>query len=77
MTIESRVRRILSLTLNADISDGQDLLRDAEAKWDSLKHVEIIFALEDEFGIQFDEERMATLTSLRNIVVAVEAYHAA
>ena len=77
MLTDERVRRLLALILNVDIPAGQDFHRDGEPKWDSLKHIEIIFALEDEFGIQFNEECLVSLVSVRAIVAAVESCHAA
>ncbi|MEJ2631352.1 MAG: acyl carrier protein [Acidihalobacter sp.] len=77
MSTEDRVRHVLSVILKIDLPEGQDLRREDEPKWDSLKHVEIVFALEDEFDVQFDEERMASLTSLGAIVAALENPHAA
>ncbi|KPF85131.1 hypothetical protein IP70_13100 [alpha proteobacterium AAP38] len=73
MSIEDRVRRILSAVLESDYPPGTPVTREAEPKWDSLKHVEVIFAVEDEFGIQLDEDRMARIQSLDDIVKAVEA----
>lgn len=68
-----RVRRVLETTLGTAIPPGSDLRREEEPKWDSLKHVALIFAIEDEFGIQLDEEQMERLDSLRSILEAVDA----
>ena len=40
-----------------------ELRRSDIGEWDSLKHVEIVFALEDEFGVQFDESEFAAMDS--------------
>lgn len=32
---------------------------DDKTVWDSMQRVEVIFALEDEFGVQFNEEELA------------------
>jgi acyl carrier protein len=32
--------------------------------WDSMKHVSLMLALEEEFGVQFSDERMMDLISL-------------
>jgi acyl carrier protein len=77
MNREDRVRHILSLILDINIPEGHDFHRDAEPGWDSLKHVEIIFALEDEFDVQFDEDSLSTLVSLSEIVTAIGSQHAA
>lgn len=40
--------------------------------WDSLKKVEIVFALEDEFGIMFEQEEIAEMKTPESIVECVE-----
>lgn len=40
-----------------------------EPKWDSLRHMNLIFALEDCYGVRFSDEEIPSLTS----VSAVEA----
>lgn len=73
VSIEERVRRVFETTLDIEIAPGADVLREEEARWDSLKHVALIFALEDEFGIEFDEAQMAGLDSLSRAVEALDA----
>lgn len=47
---------------------GDDLeMSDLDA-WDSLSHLELIVALESEFGIRFQASDIPTLTSVRKIV---------
>lgn len=43
-----------------------------EGLWDSLKKVEIIFALEDEFGITFEQEEIAAIKTPQDILTIVE-----
>ena len=76
MTTETRVRQVLEAVLSTDLS-GVDVSRETVDLWDSIKHVEIIFALEDEFAVEFSEEEMAELSTLAAIVQAFEAKHAA
>lgn len=70
---EERARQVLETTLGVTIPPGADLRRDQEPKWDSLKHVVLIFAIEDEFDIQLDEEQMAAIDSLSAILKAIDA----
>ena len=39
-----------------------------QPKWDSLRHMNLIFAIEDGFGVRFDDAELPQLTS----VVAIE-----
>lgn len=50
--------------VNASYSDS--------SLWDSLKKVEIVFALEDEFGIMFEQEEIAEIKTPEGIVECVE-----
>ena len=46
---------------------------DIEA-WDSLKHMNLILALEDEFDIQFDEAEIPSMVNFKIIAATVAAY---
>ena len=75
--IEGAVTRILAAVLKRDFTPGQDITRENTEKWDSLKHVEIMFAVEEEFGVEFSEDELGNLDSVRSIASAVRAKHAA
>jgi len=45
--------------------------------WDSTAHMRIMLALEDEFGIELNEEQMVEMTSLTKIRAVVEELRAA
>ena len=38
-----------------------------QPKWDSLRHMNLIFAVEDAFGIRFDDADLPKLTSIAAI----------
>ena len=37
-------------------------------KWDSLNHINMIQALEQEFGIRYDQEQMVSMLSVEEII---------
>jgi acyl carrier protein len=41
--------------------------RASEAAWDSLKHMEIIFAVESKWGVTLSEEEMASISSVADL----------
>jgi acyl carrier protein len=45
-------------------------------EWDSLKHMEIIFALEVRYGVCFDEAEFSALDSTSAIVSALRRHRA-
>ncbi|SAL61412.1 acyl carrier protein [Caballeronia telluris] len=75
--IEERVVAAISTVLKRHFETVQQMTREHAAEWDSLKHMEIMFVLEDEFGTEFSEEELADLDSASKIVSAIEAKHAA
>jgi len=75
--IHADVAELLSITTGRQIGLAEKVSRDSEAGWDSLKHVELIFMLEERFGIQFSEEEMAELRSSDQIVQSIEEKRAA
>ena len=47
---------------------------DTVEEWDSLKHMELVMALEDEFGFTFDDEEIPEITTVERIVQAVTTH---
>ncbi len=68
--IEALLMRILKIPPDRYTA----LSRDVVDEWDSLKHMELIFALEDEYEVRFDESEFAKLTSARAIAAAVRKH---
>ena len=46
---------------------GEDASSDTLDAWDSLKQMAIVAAVEDEFGIMFDEEEIIHLNSVGSL----------
>lgn len=74
--IERTVLDVLGTILRQRFEAGAGISRRNTHAWDSLRHIEIMFALEDEFGIEFSEEELASLESVAKIVDAVRVRHA-
>lgn len=66
--MEEKVLKILSVLLGRPIALGENVFAQNEPKWDSLKHMEIIMTIEDEFGISFDVEDIPNLKSSEAII---------
>jgi acyl carrier protein len=72
---DSIVRNILQKTLSVDLpADDANVNSQNIAKWDSLKHIQIILALEDAFRVEIDEEDMLSLDSLASIRAYIEKH---
>jgi acyl carrier protein len=46
---------------------------DTVEKWDSLNHMSLVLALEEEFGVQFTDDQIMQLLSVDAIVAALTA----
>lgn len=42
------------------------------SNWDSINHINLILALEEEFDIDIDDEDISTLFNIKNIVSLIE-----
>jgi len=73
--IETNVLSVISTVLKCEISDQAS--RENLPQWDSLKHIEVVFAIEDELNIQFPEETLGNLNDIKSIVTAVEMLYEA
>lgn len=69
--VDEGIAEILSLVLARPVSPGETLSRDDEPKWDSLKHLEIIFALEEAFDVAFSAEEIGSVKSSADLVAKV------
>lgn len=67
--IESVVLRVLGNVLKCEIDNTCS--REDFSQWDSLKHIEVIFSIEDQLNIQFPEEMLSELNDAQLIVDAV------
>jgi acyl carrier protein len=70
--IREAVAELLSISLGRPVAETESVTRDADPKWDSLKHVQLVLLLEEHFGVQFNEEEMGGLRSSDKIVQAIE-----
>ena len=75
-SLQTEVRRLLGLVLRRRIGEQENPSRSTEPAWDSLKHVEFVFLVEDHFGLRFTEEEMAGFDGVEQMVRVLEARHA-
>jgi acyl carrier protein len=76
-SLRLKVGEIVGLALRRPPDDLIGLERGQISEWDSLKHMEIVFAVEDSLGIEFREEELLDLNSIAAICEAVERHRAA
>ena len=74
--MENKVAQILSQLLGIKINPGDDVSADTVENWDSMKHIEIIMTLEEEFNVSIAPEDIAQLKSVTKIVKKLKELNA-
>lgn len=65
---ESKLKDILETVLELAPGEySESLSTDNNEKWDSIKHLLLMSTLEQEFGVNFNDEDLLSLTSYENI----------
>ncbi len=73
--VETLVRECLSQVLKRQIDAGMPVERQDDGNWDSLRHVELIFMLEDRTGFRFTEEEITGIRNSNDIIHLVAGKH--
>jgi acyl carrier protein len=67
-----RFFHVLSSVLNVGRESlGPQSSRDSLEEWDSIKHMYVVLALEEEFGVQFSDDEIANLVSVSDLMRAM------
>lgn len=73
--IRTRARAALAKALKTDPAKISDNASQTDlAQWDSVHHMNVVLALENDFDIEFDDAELAGLTSLPLLVAAIERH---
>ncbi|QXG75082.1 acyl carrier protein [Modestobacter sp. L9-4] len=61
---DDALRQVMATVLRVPAdSIGPDSSMDTVPGWDSLRHLTLVLALEDEFGVQIPDEEAGSITS--------------
>ena len=64
--MQDRIKSVMAQIFNVDIGAiTEESSPENIERWDSLRHMQVILALEDEFGVTFSDEDIPNLLSLR------------
>lgn len=67
--MEAQVKQIMSDILDLDTAAvGATTTQENTANWDSMSHLNLVIALEQEFGVSFTPEEMEQLVSFGHIL---------
>lgn len=70
---EEQLKQVLADVLDLEASAiGETASVDTIEQWDSLKHLNLVLALEERFGVTLTEEQTVQILSYRLIKIALE-----
>jgi acyl carrier protein len=70
--IEQRVKTLLAKVMRVDVATvTADASTDSMVAWDSLNHIKLVLALEEEFDLAFDENQIEKMTSVAKVVSVI------
>ncbi|MBI4309186.1 MAG: acyl carrier protein [Candidatus Omnitrophica bacterium] len=73
--MEQKLRNIMAEVFDVPVDEiKEDLSAHTLANWDSLKHINLILALQKEFGVRFEDEEIPTMISYAMILNTLRAY---
>ncbi len=73
-TVPASLRDLVADTLEiAPESVTPDLNTESVDSWDSFRHLQLMLAIEGEYGVQFDPGQIPDLTSVAQLQTALEA----
>ena len=68
----TRVKDVMAAVLEVDVlTIGDDASMDTISSWDSLRHMNLVLALEDAFGVSFPDDDAANATSYQLILLVL------
>ena len=72
--MEEKIKEIMSDILEVSSDQIQsDTTMDSVDTWDSLRHMEMVFAFEAEFGVEFEPDELAELSGFKEICALISA----
>ncbi len=72
--VDRTVRDVVQAVLRRKVAPREEVRRAQEPAWDSLAHVNIVFSIESELGIQFSAEELGVLDTIEKLVDGAAAH---
>ena len=70
--LEDRVAGVMAAVLNMDAASiDESTSVETTENWDSLKHMNLVVALEEEFDLEFDDDEIMDMTDFQAITSLV------
>ena len=70
--MKDKVKEILATILEINQAEiNETFSQQTCSNWDSLNHLNLIIALEEEFNVSFDPEEISLMTDINRIIVHI------
>ena len=67
--MEDKIKKILAMIFEVDpVTINEETSPATVPEWDSLNHMKLVFAIEEEFEVEFSDEQIIQLTNIANII---------
>lgn len=74
--MEDRIKRVMAAVFGIAESDiTEDASPDTIEAWDSLRHMSLVLALEEEFGVEFTDDQTVEMLNIK-LIKAILSEHA-
>jgi len=71
--LEAKVKEVLSRILEITVEEiDEETSPDTVESWDSLRHMNLVMALEEEFGVQFTDVQIVEMLTYPLIVITLK-----
>jgi acyl carrier protein len=69
----NRIKKVMGKILDIDPARiNEETSNDKVKRWDSLRHMNLVLAVEQEFGIEFDDQQIPKMLNYKEIVRCVQ-----
>lgn len=72
---EQRLKEVLAKILNVEVAAiTEDASPDTIENWDSLRHMNLVLAIEEEFGVELTDEQVVDILSYQLIKIVLKEH---
>ena len=72
---EQKLKEVLSRIFNVSLDTiTEDASPDTIESWDSLRHMNLVLALEEEFGVEFTDDQVVEILSYKLIKIVLKEH---
>ena len=75
--MEEKIKNIMASVFKCDVSEiNEDTSPDTLEQWDSLRHMNLVVALEEEFQISLTEDEMVEMLNYKLVYTIIKSKNA-